>query len=130
MPNSILVVDDNAAMRIAIGRQLTSSGLEVCAEATDGLDAIEKALVFKPDLIILDLSMPRMNGIEAARKLSQICPGVPIILNTLHASVIRSMSSLPEGVTEVVAKNEDLLAHVLKLFPICVMKASAISSSS
>ncbi|MGA7920486.1 MAG: response regulator [Candidatus Acidiferrales bacterium] len=129
MPNSILVVDDNAAMRIAISRQLTSSGLKVCAGAADGLDAIEKALVFKPDLIILDLSMPRMNGIEAASKLSQICPGVPIILNTLHASVIRSMPGLPEGVTEVVAKNEDLLAHVLKLLPTGVMKASATRAS-
>ncbi|MGA8554384.1 MAG: response regulator transcription factor [Candidatus Acidiferrales bacterium] len=115
MPNFVLVVDDNPAMRIAISRQLISSGLKVSAEATDGLDAIEKALVFKPDLIILDLSMPRMNGIEAARKLSQICPGVPIILNTLHASVIRSMPSLPEGVTEVVAKNEDLMGRILNL---------------
>lgn len=72
--------------------------------------------------------MPRMNGIEAARKLHQIYPGLPIILNTLHASVIRSMSSLPEGVTEVVAKDEDLLDCVSKLLPMGVMKVPAIGS--
>jgi CheY-like chemotaxis protein len=112
MPNCVLIVDDNPTVRTHIRTQLEASGLEVCGEAIDGLDAVEKAPLLKPDLIILDLSMPRMNGIEAARLLSKLCPDAPIILYTLHASVIRAERSLPEGITEVVAKNEDLMERV------------------
>jgi two-component system chemotaxis response regulator CheY len=115
MPNCVLIVDDNASVRTAIRALLETSGLEVCGETIDGLDAIEKAPILNPDLIILDLSMPRMNGIDAARELSKICPGVPILLYTLHAGLIRSQPTLPEGVTDVVAKSENLLDHVLQL---------------
>jgi CheY-like chemotaxis protein len=113
MPHCVLIVDDNVQLRRMIRNQVESAGLDVCGEATDGLDAIEKARQLKPDLIILDLSMPRMNGIDAARELSRICPDVPILLYTLHAEILRSGRQLPEGVTEVVAKNEDLVARVL-----------------
>ncbi len=113
MTNCVLIVDDNATVRAQIRAQLEASGLEVCGEAVDGLDALEKAPLLKPDLIILDLSMPRMNGIEAARLLSRSCPSVPIILYTLHAAVLRLEPTLPEGVTEVVSKSENLLERVL-----------------
>jgi DNA-binding NarL/FixJ family response regulator len=63
MPKSILIVDDSAAVRTTARCFLQNQlGLEVCGEAVDGLDALEKARHLKPDLIILDLSMPRMNG--------------------------------------------------------------------
>jgi two-component system, chemotaxis family, chemotaxis protein CheY len=113
MPHCVLIVDDNAAVRRMIRSQIESAGLEVCGEAVDGLDAIEKAKVLKPDLIIMDLSMPRMNGLDAARELGRICPNVPILLNTLHADVLRGQRELPAGVKEVVAKTENLLARVL-----------------
>jgi CheY-like chemotaxis protein len=113
MPHCVLVVDDNAQLRRIIRTQIESADLEVCGEAVDGLDALEKARALHPDLIILDLSMPRMNGIEAARELAQVCPGVPILLYTMHAGVVRGGRELPEGVTEVVAKNEDLIGRVL-----------------
>lgn len=113
MPHCVLIVDDNATIRRIIRTQIESAGLEVCGEAADGLEALEKALVLKPDLIIMDLSMPRMNGVDAARELKRICPGVPILLNTLHAEVLRGQRELPAGVKEVVAKTEDLMARVL-----------------
>jgi CheY-like chemotaxis protein len=113
MPHCVLIVDDNATIRGIIRGQLESAGLEVCGEAVDGLDAIQKTKELKPDLIIMDLSMPRMNGLDAARELKQICPGVPILLNTLHAEVLRGQRELPAGVKEVVAKTEDLMARVL-----------------
>src|SRR5580698_3789096 len=72
MARCILIVDDNIQLRRAIRVQLEAAGLEVCGEAVDGLDAIEKARGLSPDLIVLDLSMPRMNGLEAARKLAHI----------------------------------------------------------
>jgi DNA-binding NarL/FixJ family response regulator len=61
--------------------------------------------------------MPRMNGLDAARKLHSICPTVPILLNTMHSAIIRSEASLPEGVTGVVDKRENLLHRVLQLQP-------------
>lgn len=96
---------------------MEASGFTVCGEAFDGLDALERAPELSPDLVILDLSMPRMNGLDAARKLHSICPNVPILLNTMHSAVIRSDARLPEGITGVVDKREDLLHRVLQLLP-------------
>ena len=114
VPNRVLVVDDNVAVRDALRLHLENHGLAVI-DAVDGIDAIEKASVTCPRLIVLDLSMPRMNGIDAAPKLRQICPDAPIILHTLYAGLIRRESKLPAGVTEVVGKDENVLDRVLEL---------------
>jgi two-component system, NarL family, response regulator EvgA len=74
MLHRVFIVDDNPSVRTEIRSQLEASGFVVCGEAFDGMNAIEQA----PDLIILDLSMPRMNGLDAARRLRTICPDVPI----------------------------------------------------
>ena len=117
MPHRVFIVDDNPSVRTGIRALLQASGFEVCGEASDGLEAVERAPEINPDLIILDVSMPRMNGLEAARKLRDIHPNVPILLNTSHAAVIREEESLPEGVTAVVDKRENLLHRVLQLLP-------------
>ncbi|MGB0002691.1 MAG: response regulator [Candidatus Acidiferrales bacterium] len=114
MPNSIFIVDDNSDIRAGLRRQLELSGLNVCGEARDGLDALDKLSRVKPDLIILDMSMPRMNGIDAARELKHICPNVPVILYTAFADVFRRKQVLPEGVSAVVAKGENLLDPVVR----------------
>jgi len=113
----VFIVDDNASVRTGIRKLLETSGFEICGEASDGLDAVERAPEINPDLIILDVSMPRMNGLDAARKLHDIHPNVPILLTTSHAAVIRSESILPEGVSDVVDKRENLLHRVLQLLP-------------
>ncbi len=113
MANRILVVDDNPVVRAGIRSQLKGEGVEICGEANDGLDALRKAAELKPDLIVLDLSMPRMNGIEAARELKRICPSVPVILHTLYADVVRAKGVLPEGVYAVVGKGDNLKERVL-----------------
>jgi DNA-binding NarL/FixJ family response regulator len=113
----VFIVDDNPRVRTGIRALLETSGFEVCGEAFDGLDAVEHAAEINPDLIILDVSMPRMNGLDAARKLRDIHPHVPILLNTVHAAVIRSEDSLPEGVNAVVDQRENLLHRVLQLLP-------------
>jgi two-component system, NarL family, response regulator EvgA len=113
----VFIVDDNPSVRTEIRAQLEASGLAVCGEAFDGLNALEQVPELNPDLIILDLSMPRMNGLDAARKLHSICPSTPILLNTMHSAVIRSEARLPEGITGVVDKREDLLSRVLQLLP-------------
>jgi CheY-like chemotaxis protein len=114
LPNSIFIVDDNSDIRAGIRRQMELSGFDVCGEAGDGIDALDKLSRIRPDLIILDMSMPRLNGVDAARELKYICPNVPVILYTAFADVFRRKQVLPEGVSDVVAKGENLLDHVIR----------------
>jgi two-component system, chemotaxis family, chemotaxis protein CheY len=114
MPNSVFIVDDNSDIRAGIRRQLELSGLDVCGEAGDGIDALDKIPRVRPDLIILDMSMPRMNGVDAARELKHLCPNVPVILYTAFADLFRGQRTIPEGVSEVVAKGENLLDRVVR----------------
>ena len=77
---------------------------QVCGEAFDGRDGVDKALVLKPDLIILDFQMPRLNGIEAARALRESLPGVPIILLTAHKDSIFEANIADSGIRAVLSK--------------------------
>jgi DNA-binding NarL/FixJ family response regulator len=81
MKKCILIADDSQTIRTVLRTFLESrEGFEVCGEAVDGVDAIEKAKELRPNLIILDLAMPRMNGAAAASVLKRMMPKVPIIL--------------------------------------------------
>jgi CheY-like chemotaxis protein len=85
---NVLIADDSASMRRAVRFLLARrhSGLTV-SEAVDGVDAIEKAKETKPDLILLDLTMPRLNGAEAAWVLKNTLPQTPIILFTMYTDL-------------------------------------------
>ena len=82
-----------------------------------GTDALAKAKEYRPDLIILDLGMPVMNGLETARELKRVMPVVPIILFTLHGEMISDEQASGSGVDLVVAKNDisKLSEHVRSL---------------
>jgi DNA-binding NarL/FixJ family response regulator len=109
MAKTILIADDNDVVRRAVCEVFTrESDFEVCGEAHDGYEAIEKAQRLHPDLIILDLSMPGMNGLEAARALRDLVPPVPIILFTLYDDGFVEESARSAGVAEVVSKSEDI----------------------
>lgn len=109
MPRSILVVDDHEVIRRQL-RSLFDSDPEftVCGEAVHGVDAIEKAQQLSPDLIILDLSMPEMNGLEAASALHYIMPDVPLFLLTAHYSRELELTAFASGVCAVFSKHNDL----------------------
>jgi DNA-binding NarL/FixJ family response regulator len=109
MPKRILIVDDLAQIRKLI-RDLLEDETEfcVCGEATDGYDAIDKAQNLNPDLIILDVSMPRMSGIDAAPKLKKLLPQTPIILFTFHEGLMRGFDAHEIGVDAVVAKDRGM----------------------
>ena len=108
MQKRILVVDDSPEM-LRLVRLFVNSDpdFQVCGEAFDGLDAVEKAIELNPDLIILDFQMPRLNGIEAAHVLRKRLPNVPIILFTLHDKLFES-SVADSSIQAVVSKADGL----------------------
>jgi two-component system, chemotaxis family, chemotaxis protein CheY len=105
MPKRILIADDGAPVREVLRAFFEArTNYEVCGEATDGADAIEKARELKPDLILLDLAMPLMNGAEAASVLHGMMPQVPIVLYSMYdESLGRSLASTL-GVSAVISK--------------------------
>jgi DNA-binding NarL/FixJ family response regulator len=111
----ILVVDDNPSIRRALRNLLEfSEGWLVCGEAVDGHDGIEKAKQLNPDLIVLDASMPVMNGLEAARELQHIMPQVPLILCSLHSDDVLRREAAAAGVNAIVSKAENIQTLVRK----------------
>jgi DNA-binding NarL/FixJ family response regulator len=109
MPKRILLADDLEHIRNLVRSFLQEElGFQVCGEAVDGYDAIEKAQKLKPDLIILDVSMPRMSGIEAAPRLKTLLPQTPIILFTLHEGLTKDFDAREIGVDAVVAKDRGI----------------------
>lgn len=75
-----LIADDSPPVRQGIRNLLQHKDWEVCGEAVDGQDAIQKTRQLAPDVIVLDFSMPRANGIEAALQISEICPTASMLL--------------------------------------------------
>lgn len=107
--STVLIVDDQAVVRAAVRDLFQShSGFEVCGEAENGADAIVKARALKPDLIILDLSMPLMNGFDAARTLRQILPDVPVFLLTAHHTQATEQAAFDVGIRAVFSKYQGL----------------------
>ncbi len=107
MPKSVLVVDDNAAIRQALCWVFTSqAGFDVCGEAENGQDAIEKAQALHPDLIVMDLSMPVMNGIDAARALKTLMSTVPVIIFSEYSDVFSENEARSAGISALVSKSE------------------------
>lgn len=116
----ILIVDDGDSVRDIIRIFLEKEGFQVCGEASDGLEAIEKAKALRPDLIVLDLAMPGMNGVEAASVLTGSMPGVPIVVLTMYEEFLGSSLASVSGIKAVVSKTDTLtklVACVKKLLP-------------
>jgi len=85
MTTRILIADDDPMIRRLIRRVLEDRvEWKVCAEAVNGVDAVAQAKDCAPDVIVMDLAMPRMNGLEAARQISQVKPEVPMLLLTVQ----------------------------------------------
>jgi DNA-binding NarL/FixJ family response regulator len=81
----ILIADDHEAVRKGVCFILdTRDGLEVCAEATNGFEAIEKTIELRPDLIIMDVTMPGMDGLAACKQIKSFQPQIPILIFSQH----------------------------------------------
>jgi two-component system, NarL family, response regulator YdfI len=119
MPNSILIVDDSDLIRRALKRMIEESNqFVVCGEAANGKEAIDQATKLRPNLIILDMSMLEVNGLEAAQVLKKILPTVPLILYTSHADSAVKETARALGFHAVVPKDtkaEMILVHARNL---------------
>lgn len=102
----ILIADDKPRVRRIIRRMLEAQPSWEVEEAEDGVQAVTRAKQCKPDLILLDLAMPEMNGLEAARQISGVLPSVPIFLNTLYASPLVELEARKNGVQRVISKSK------------------------
>jgi len=109
MSKRILVADDSDTVRRSVRSYLTQQDLDVCGEAIDGEDAIEKAWELKPDLILLDVAMPRANGIVVASVLKDMMPNVRIVLFTMYSeAVARAFPHKGLAVDAVIAKADGM----------------------
>lgn len=104
---SILLVDDTAFLRRILRDYLQQQpNWVVCGEAEDGADAIVKAQQLRPDLIVLDFSMPVMNGLEAAKHLKRLLPQTPIVMFTIFDSLQIEQEALAAGIHSVMSKSD------------------------
>jgi DNA-binding NarL/FixJ family response regulator len=109
MSKRILVADDSDTVRRSVYSYLTQRDFVVCGEAIDGEDVIEKAWELKPDLILLDVAMPRTNGIVVASVLKDMMPNVRIVLFTMYSeAVTRAFPHKGLAVDAVIAKSDGM----------------------
>ena len=119
MPVRILIVDDSSLVRNLLRQALESqTDWQICGEAANGKEGIDLAQTTSPDLIILDLSMPVVNGLDAARILHQQMPNIPLIMFTTFCTVHLEREALLAGVTKIISKTgplSDLIEGVRSL---------------
>ena len=131
MRRLVMIVDDHAIIRRMLRAVFEAEDLLV-SDAADGAEGVQKAKEEKPNLIILDLSMPVMNGLEAARELKILMPHVPLLMFTNNAGEILEKDAFAAGVFAVVCKSDpdsskQLVAHARALLglgeaggPVCL----------
>jgi two-component system invasion response regulator UvrY len=103
----ILLVDDNPSVRYYLKAILEQqSAWRVCGEARTGAEALQKVLEAPPDLILLDYQMPDLNGVDLARKITELFPTIPILLVTLHLSKQLADAARLAGVRGACAKQD------------------------
>jgi len=100
----ILIADDNASVRGAMREVLEGAERWEVIEAENGKEAVEKAQEHRPQLVILDLAMPVMDGLTASREIAKILPGTPILLHTLYSTPEVELEAAKSGVLRIVPK--------------------------
>ena len=109
MVKSVLIADDNAFVRQRLGDLFSREpDFEVCGEAENGRKAVEEAQELHPDLILLDLSMPVMNGLDAARALKRLMPEVPIVMFSAYSDFFTEKEARSAGASVLVSKSEQM----------------------
>jgi len=115
LAHTVVIVDDNAAMRRALCRLFKTAGeFRICGQASNGREAIDLARRLNPDLIVLDLCMPDMNGLEIARELKSLNSSASIILYSMNSAEIAAPEARVAGVAALVSKAEGIETLITK----------------
>jgi DNA-binding NarL/FixJ family response regulator len=117
-PVRLLVVDDHEILRRGVRSLLEQSNFSICGEAVDGQDAIDKARDLKPDLIVMDVSMPRLNGLEATRQVRNLLPDCEVLILSQHDSPEMARQALKAGARGYVVKSsvsKDLISAITRI---------------
>lgn len=116
-PIKILIADDQTLFRTGLAKMLNSDPrLQVVGQAKDGVDAVEQALAIRPDVVLMDLQMPKATGIEATRVLTREAPGVDVILLSAYADRAAIGEGLASGAKGFVNKDvtiKDIVSRIL-----------------
>lgn len=115
----VLIADDHTMVRESLVSVLQAEGdVEVVAQAADGLEALEKALLTRPDVVVADLSMPRLNGLEVIRRLREALPATKVLVLTMHQEDEYVLQAVRAGASGYLVKDSaasELLAAVRSL---------------
>jgi two-component system response regulator NreC len=106
LPTSILLADDHPIFRQGLKSLLEKDGFTVVGEGADGMEAVKLAEKFRPDVVILDFSMPRLNGLDAAKEIRRCSPRSKVILLTVHREEQYVLESISAGIKGFVLKSE------------------------
>ena len=104
MAKNILICDDAAFMRMMIKDILTKNGYNVVGEAENGLKAVEKYSETKPDLVLMDITMPEMDGIQALKKIKEQDPGATVIMCSAMGQPAMVIESIQAGAKDFIVK--------------------------
>jgi DNA-binding NarL/FixJ family response regulator len=107
MPKSVLIAEHHTLVRQAICSLFhAQQDFEVCGDAENGKEAVEMAQTLHPDLIVLDLSMPVMNGLEAALAVRRFAPETPIVVFSEYSDLLSEREARSRGISALVSKTE------------------------
>ncbi len=105
----VLIVDDMAQVRQDLRTVLTLAGdIEIVGEAGDGLEAVGQAQALRPEVVVMDLEMPVMDGYEATRRIKGLCPACRVVALTIHAGEAERQQALQAGMADVAVKGAPL----------------------
>jgi two-component system response regulator DegU len=107
-PVRLLLADDHTMLREAVRRAMEAAGLDVVAEASDGEEAVNLAARLNPDVVLMDVSMPVLNGVEATRRIHREQPDVAIVMLTMHADADIVRQALTAGAVGYVVKDASM----------------------
>ncbi len=101
----VLLADDHRMLREGLSRSLREEGLEVVGEAEDGAQAVDLALSVKPDVVLMDVTMPEMGGVQATKELQARAPGIKVVMLTMHADDDVLQAALAAGASGYLVKD-------------------------